>query len=69
MVTVGEALFAVVKEAASREGKPTKTWCELHGVPYNTVAKSPANPHVSTVFIVCRALRIRPSQFFKAIGR
>ena len=68
-----EALHRLAKAAANRAGMTVEGWCKAHQVSYGNLLPRDKDAkwqiRLGTIYKVCEAAGVKPSQFFAAIGR
>ena len=61
-------LRRMVKKAALEAGVPLSIWLETNGIP-RTVCYSDHSPSLECLYRFCKALDMKPSEFFASMGK
>ena len=61
-------LRRMVQAAAVRDGMTILAWLDAHDIPHTTYY-SKNDPTIYTLFKVCDAVGIKPSEFFRRLGK
>ena len=62
-------LWGLAKDTAEQDGVPFCKWCDLKGISTQTFHNHACMPNLDTIYRVCDAVGIRPSDFFRLLGR
>lgn len=68
MKAVKDALKELAAKAAVSAGIPLSWWLEIHAIPRTTIYSS-RTPNLGTLFKVCEAAGIKPSDFLREVGK
>lgn len=68
MKAIKKALKELAAKAAIAEGVPLLWWLEAHFIPRTTIY-SDRTPNLGTLFKVCEAAGVKPSDFLREVGK